>query len=48
MILNESFKIKEKYRAFTDKVERNFHFLAPVRNYYNISKLILLFLWSDT
>jgi hypothetical protein len=35
------------YSAFTDKVERKCHFPASGRNYYNIGKFILLFLWSD-
>jgi hypothetical protein len=36
------------YSAFTDKVERNYHFPAPGRNCYKKGKLILLFLWRDT
>jgi hypothetical protein len=35
------------YSAFTDEVERYCHFPAPGRIYYNIGKLILLFLWSE-
>jgi hypothetical protein len=36
------------YSVFIDKVECNWHFLAPRRNCYNMGKLILLFLWSNS
>jgi hypothetical protein len=36
------------YSAFTDEVEHNYHFPVHGRNCYNIGKLILLFLLSNT